>query len=155
MNHERACLYYTSVQLHTGYGNIMTTIPTSASPKGGHDYGHVTLLILLVSILEAAARPGIATAYFASFSVFFDWSSDVFALSLLGSFSSSMICISDQLSAQVNNGSSVLHTLLHVAQWPCVPSGVTSTFAPQSSHFGLAMLSQQANNFKCQVEYRG
>jgi len=46
----------------------------------------------------------------------------------------------------------VLHTLLHVAQWPCVPSGVTSTFAPQSSHFGLAMLSMEANNFWCQVD---
>jgi hypothetical protein len=57
--------------------------------------------------------------------------------------------------AQSQHGSSVLHTLLHVAQWPCVPSGVTSTFAPQSSHFGLAILSQQANNFKCQAEFRG
>ena len=51
-----------------------------------------------------------------------------------------------------HHGSSVLHTLLHVAQWPCVPSGVTSTFAPQSSHFGLAMLSMEANNFWCQVD---
>lgn len=37
----------------------------------------------------------------------------------------------------------MLHTLLHVAQWPCVPSGVTSTFAPQSSHFGLAIILKQ------------
>ena len=57
-----------------------------------------------------------------------------------------------QLPSQ--HGSSVLHTLLHVAQWPCVPSGVTSTFAPQSSHLGLAMLSMEATNFWCQVEYR-
>lgn len=41
------------------------------------------------------------------------------------------------------HGRSVLHTLLHVAQWPCVPSGVTSTFAPQSSHFGLAIILKQ------------
>ena len=37
----------------------------------------------------------------------------------------------------------MLHTLLHVAQWPCVPSGVTSTFAPQSSHFGLSIILRQ------------
>jgi hypothetical protein len=153
-NDQRARPYhmYTFAQLHAAYRNILTTISTLPPDTYFQTEDKFVTVSLLPSLL--VSRPDEAVRHRHSL------------LRLLLRFRLIVGCFCfiltrfflefDDLHLRSavdpsHHGSSVLHTLLHVAQWPCVPSGVTSTFAPQSSHFELAMLSMEANNFWCQV----